>query len=84
MDNGTLDIAQLIQFADKIGTITLLILFLWGIKEKWIVPGWVYTACEDRSNTLESHTSAYATKLEEKLNRLEEDERKRWQANVTR
>jgi hypothetical protein len=84
MDNGTLDIAQLIQFADKIGTITLLILFLWGIKEKWIVPGWVYTACEERAANLESHTSAYATKLEEKLNRLEEDERKRWQANVTR
>jgi hypothetical protein len=72
------DILELLDVADKITTPVILVIFLWGIKEKWVVPGWIFTASEERGTRLEAIVNQHATKLESKLDRLEEDERKRW------
>lgn len=70
---------EFIDIANKITTPVVLIIILWGIKEKWVVPGWIFSACEERADRFEALVNQHATKLETKLDSLEAEERKRWQ-----
>jgi hypothetical protein len=72
---------EFLQYVDIINKVTVpvvLVAILWAIKEKWIVPGWIFSACEERSNRLEGLLNQHAAKLEVKLDALESEERKRW------
>lgn len=66
-----------IEAANKLGVIALLLLGGIGLHRRWIVLGWTYEQCSSRVSALDQLLSANAARVESKLERLEESERSR-------
>ena len=75
-----MDLLQYFDLINKATVPVVLVAILWAIKERWIVPGWVYNACEERANKLEEIVNSHAAKIELKLDKLEEQ---RWGSKAT-
>lgn len=74
-------VQEVFDIANKLTVVAILLLMIWGIKEQWIVPGWVYTESKTRCDELERINNERATALEAKLTKIEEAERERWRGS---
>ncbi len=63
---------QIWTIIDKGGTVALGLLIIISLQKRWLVPGWAYDTCIQRSDTLEKTANEKAAKLEAKLDRYEQ------------
>lgn len=70
-------IDPILNIADKAGVVVMLLFGGLALHRRWIVLGWYYDELRDQLATCGIVNSAYSTKMETRLDKLESEKDKR-------